>query len=204
MLKKMLKYVSGRIVERLLKKEIISSEKRAVYMYGCELLLSTAFTVISILAISFFTGCFAQAVAFLLAFMPIRTVASGYHASSYRNCFLLTNLVAFFCIIAGKAGSESTPEWLMWSVLIAAQCMIWLRGPFRSKVHPLKEELIERNRIYMHRIQLLEILSAVLFTIINGRIILNTIILATVMVALMIYIAEKEEDRNAGNVSNAH
>ncbi|MBO5093903.1 MAG: accessory gene regulator B family protein [Lachnospiraceae bacterium] len=199
----MLKSVSECIVERLIKKEIISRERKAVYLYGCELLFSTAFTVISILAISFLTGYFVQAVAFLLAFMPIRTVASGYHASSYRNCFLLTNLVAFFCMIAGRIGSEGIPAWLMWTVFTAAQCAIWFRGPFRSKIHPLKEELIERNRIHMHRMQVLEVLLAVLFMITDCRVILNTIILATIMVALMIYIAEKEEYKNAGNVSGA-
>lgn len=171
-------------------------------MYGCELLFSTVLTVVFILGVGFLTGYLLQTIVFLLAFMPIRTVANGYHASSYRNCFLLTNLIAFVCMAAGRMSSKSISVWLIWGAFIAAQCMIWIRGPFRSKVHPLKEELIERNRVYMHRIQLLEVLAAVLFTATDGRIILDTVVMATIMVALMIYIAEKEEDKNVGDVSN--
>lgn len=199
----MLKRIAERVVERLINKGIVEKERKAVYMYGCELLFSTVLTVAFILGVGFVTEYLLQTVVFLLAFMPIRTVANGYHASSYRNCFLLTSLLAFFCIAAGRMCGKSIPVWLMWGAFITAQCIIWARGPFRSRVHPLKAGLIERNKTYMHRIQLLEVLAAILLTAAGGRIILDTVVMATIMVALMIYIAEKEEDKNVGVVSNA-
>ena len=202
-MRKMLRRLSERMVEQFIKKEIISDAKKPVYIYGCELLFSTAFAVFSIISIGLLTGHFIQTFIFLLAFMPIRTVANGYHASSYRNCFLLTNLIAFLCIAAAELGSRYAPAWTMCVLFMAAQGVIWLRGPFRSIVHPLKEELVERNRTYMHKIQLIETFLTVLFVMADKRTIADTVIWATVMVALMIYIGEKEEYKNAGNVGNA-
>lgn len=200
---KMLRILSEWTVEQLIARDVINRDRKPVYIYGCELLLSTACSVCCILFIGLLTGRFVQAVVFLLSFMPIRTVGSGYHASSYRNCFLLSNAIAFACIAAAEMGSRYIPVWLVWCAFLLSQCLIWFRGPFQSRIHPLKRELVERNRGYMHRIQGIEIVLAALFSIAGKRNILDTVVLATMAVAIMIYIAEKEERKNVDDAGRA-
>ena len=199
----MLASVSGWAVDQLVARNIIRSQRRAVYQYGCELTLSTAFSVLFILFAGLFLHRFLPAFIFIAFFMPVRTVSSGYHAPSYGRCFLLTNLIAFACVFGAarclRMGDNL--QWGMWLLFLAAHLFIWRRGPFRSRKHPLKEETIMKNRTYMHRIQMLEIAVAICFHITESRHILYTAVLATAAVALMIAVAEKEEGKNVGSIS---
>ena len=199
----MLAIVSGWAVDQLITRKIIQSERKAVYRYGCELMFSTVFSILFILFAGLFLNCFLPAFVFVVFFMPVRTVSSGYHAPSYGRCFLLTNLIAFvrvygaaYCLRFG-----SGLQWGMWVLFLTSHLFIWCRGPFRSRRHPLKEETVIRNRTGMHRIQMIEIVAGAGFHIMESRHILYTAVLATVAVALMIAAAEKEEGKNVGSIS---
>lgn len=187
----MLRYFSEQFVTLLINKDAIERERKAVYIYGCELLLSTGCSIISVLVIGILTRHLLQALIFILFFMPIRTVANGYHADSYEKCFLLTNLIACLCMYADWWIYESVPIWLVWLIYLLSHIFIWIRGPFQSKKNPLKKERVEKNRHYMHRIQLVELVVALLFTVMLYQTLLYPIIVTTFVVALMIFIAEK-------------
>jgi len=194
----MLQRASDWIVEQLIGKKVVDRKRKPVYRYGCELFLSTACGILCILLLGSAAGRALQALVFILSFVPIRTVANGYHAASYRNCFLLTNTIAFTCMAVAWALSLYVPLWAIWCFFALFQALIWVRGPFRSRKNPLREELIERNRMYMHRVQLLEIASAVVLSGAGPRELLCTLMTATGAVALMICIAEKEGQENVG------
>ena len=152
----MLQTVSKWVVNQLVVRGEIAEQRKAVYLYGCELILSTGLSVLCILLAGGVAGRFGQALSFVLFFMPVRTVSSGYHAPSYGKCFVLTTLLAFLCVSGGVLCRAYVPVWVMWCLFVTAQLVIWLRGPFRSHKHPLKEELVKRNRQYMHRMQMVE------------------------------------------------
>ncbi len=199
----MLQTVSKWVVKQLIIRGEITEQRKAVYQYGCELILSTGLSVLWILLAGGITGRFLQALSFVLFFMPVRTVSSGYHAPSYRKCFVLTALLALGCVSAGALCGAYVPAWAVWCGFGAAQLTIWLRGPFRSHKHPLKEEVVIRNRQYMHRIQAVEVLAGAVLCLTGKQEIFNTAVMATITVACMIVIAEKEEWNYVGNVSGA-
>lgn len=202
----MLGIVSKWVTDQLIRRGIIADKRKAVYIYGCELILSTASSVLFILFAGLAAGRPGQALTFLLFFMPIRTVSSGYHAPSYGKCFILTNLTALVCVCGAELClcCRQLADPFMWLLLTAAHLFIWLRGPFRSVSHPLKEEQIAGNRKAMHRIQILELAVCLCFGIAAVRVFLYTAILATAIVALMIAIAEKEEYKNVGSIGGIH
>ncbi|MFR5631473.1 MAG: accessory gene regulator B family protein [Monoglobales bacterium] len=190
MLKKISEYCTKILVER----GIIQETKARIYHYGFELFWSTFFCVICILLIGGILGWLPETISFLLYFMPIRTFAGGYHAQSYRNCFLLTNLIAVSCIAVSKIMNVLAVSKL--PIVIGAWILlvyIWAEAPVRFKKHPLKAEIIKKCRSYAHRVILLEAIIFGWMYISNCNIVYITAV-TTYVVAVMLYIAVRKEE----------
>ena len=193
----MLKFISQKCVEYLIKRGKAKEERKAVYIYGCELLISTSFSVLSILILGLIFGKAMEAVTFILFFMPIRTVAGGYHAKTYGVCFLITNLIAAGCVtVAYLSVMNEIPFWILALGFILSQLCIFVNAPLNSKKHPLKPARILKNRKYMLRIQSIEIITAAILLYVGMMSEAYTAMITTIVVAVMIEIA-KEEKRYA-------
>ena len=70
-------------------KGIINQEKEQIYIYGLELFFSTLSSVLSMILISLITNNFLYGVLFLIATVPLKMTANGYHAKTFLKCFLL-------------------------------------------------------------------------------------------------------------------
>lgn len=117
----------------------------AVYIYGAELLFSTALAAFSILLISFFAGRLFSGILFILIFVSLRIFVGGYHASTYRNCFLLTNGV-FLAALAASALLNRLEAPILTLSLIPSISVIWMLAPIRNPHHPLSKEAYEKNK----------------------------------------------------------
>ena len=82
-----------KMAEYIMERANISKQRKAVFIYGCELTLSTIASVLSIIILSIFLNAIYSSFVFLLVFIGIRLFAGGYHAKTYSHCFLLTNFV---------------------------------------------------------------------------------------------------------------
>lgn len=74
----------------LLKNQAISEEDLEIYVYGWEMILSTAGATLAILIISVLFKQFLGSLLYMLFFITLRSYAGGYHANSYLGCFLIT------------------------------------------------------------------------------------------------------------------
>lgn len=95
----MLRKIADYSTQILIKQGMILEKDRNIYLYGFELFWSTSSCIISIIIAGCIMGYIQQAIIFIMCFFPIRIFAGGYHAKSYRNCFLLTNFIAFASVI---------------------------------------------------------------------------------------------------------
>lgn len=190
----MLYFLSQQFVSFLIYKKAIKRERMAIYIYGCELLFSTSFSIISILIIGLLTKRILQSIVFILFFLPIRTVANGYHADSFEKCFLYTNMTACCCIFAANWLNKPNLRWKMWLINFLAHLFIWVVGPFQSKKHPLEYAQVEQNKQYMHKIQIIELFVELLLSVLEQQILLYTSIVTTCIVVIMIIIAEKQKN----------
>lgn len=189
----MLRLLAEKCTDVLLRHGTIEQSHYAVYIYGFELFWSTSLCLLSILGLGLLFGYLPQAVVFILCFMPIRTVAGGYHAGSYGMCFLLTNLIAAACTRLGL---------LLWSLggQVALLCLcalafayIWREAPVVSKTHPLKERRIVRNRRYAHILLGVETIALLSAGMLACSSLVCTAAVTSCAVAVMILIAEKGE-----------
>jgi len=192
----MLRIFSEKCTWILLKNNVIQDNQRGIYIYGFELFWSTSLCIASILSWGTLFGYLSSAAIFLLFFMPIRMAAGGYHAKSYGACFVLTNCIALLCVFASKWLWHVNESWVafsLWLALFFSFVYIWKKAPINLGKHSTDTSRILKNRKYAHFIIIIElILTVVMQTIVNSYIPYTSII-ATCAVALMIYVAKREE-----------
>lgn len=101
--------ISTHITNVFIRKQIISSNMRRIYIYGLELLFSTVISLFICGISSVLLHDFIGYMLFLFAFIPLRLLTGGYHAHSYINCcscfltlyictFIIEKLLPYNCI----------------------------------------------------------------------------------------------------------
>lgn len=125
---------------------IFNSEDAEVYAYGFELMISTAINIVLVIIISFLFAAPLAWIFFLLAFIPLRTTAGGYHAKTHLKC-CITFCVGYtiFMLIPIFLSGFMTPLTL---VIISAASLITvlLLSPMPASSKPMSEEQRVLNR----------------------------------------------------------
>ena len=137
---------ASQLVGFLYGKSELDQSKKAIYQYGTELTISTAAAVASILLLATLLGNLLWGVIFLVVFISFRLPGGGYHASTYRNCFILTNSVFLASFILSLI-LLSTPN-ITRNVLLLISCFaIWVLAPISNPHHPVSERTLRKNKI---------------------------------------------------------
>ena len=137
---------ASQLVGFLYGKSELDQSKKAIYQYGTELTISTATAVASILLLAALLGNLLWGVIFLVVFISFRLPGGGYHASTYRNCFILTNSVFLASFILSLI-LLSTPN-ITRNVLLLISCFaIWVLAPISNPHHPVSERIFRKNKI---------------------------------------------------------
>ena len=113
---------------------------------GMELVLSGLVNVLSVLLISILIFHPADGLLFLVAFIPLRTTAGGYHANSHLSCNIvfLSTFVALECLghLLLKYGSVI----LYLAIAVISLVTLLILSPSEAKNKPLTPEQRRRNR----------------------------------------------------------
>ena len=94
----MLKACASALTDRLLCRFPMAQARRAVYIYGFELSLSSLAVMTSVFILSYLCGAVYTSITFSLIFVSIRLFSGGYHAKTYGHCFILSNAVYLLCL----------------------------------------------------------------------------------------------------------
>lgn len=99
----MISKIIAKLVEYLYRKNIIDEDKKEIYQYGYEVLISglTGFAIVMILGA--IMKCFMESILFLAVFVPIRQLTGGYHADSYLKCNIVFTVLFLIVILATEA-----------------------------------------------------------------------------------------------------
>lgn len=79
---------SQKIADKLIASDIISLDKRNIYVYGLELLLSSFVGILALAVVSLIVKVPLLWMPYLAGFIPLRLTGGGYHAKSHRACIL--------------------------------------------------------------------------------------------------------------------
>lgn len=98
----MIEKISQNLVKLLMDEMIILQEDAEIYDYGIQITLANLINgmIIVFVGIVFHAGV--EAGIFYCSFISLRYFCGGYHADSYKKCFLLFALTCIVCIIFAK------------------------------------------------------------------------------------------------------
>ena len=94
----MYKAISNNITELFIKHNLISDDKKEIYAYGFEIIISTIFYALIFIFSSLLTSTFWESIILFFGFHFIRKFCGGFHANTYLKCHFMTALTHFIAI----------------------------------------------------------------------------------------------------------
>lgn len=144
----MLQRIANSLTDKLEKAGAIAPERRAVYIYGFELIISTVSgmaAVFLIAALGFHRPL--EGIIFLAATILLRIYSGGYHADTYLRCFIITSLSFTVVMILYEALIYfEVNAWIVIGIALIAGIYIWKKIPVTHPNQPLSEKGIKECR----------------------------------------------------------
>lgn len=133
------------LTDKLCRRGVVEEQKRPVFIYGFELLMSTLSSMVSIFIFSLLLGEPYASLCFFVAFMGLRFFAGGYHAPTYRLCFITSNSI--FVLVFGAAWliDRWHMEPVLWGFLAFSLFILFWLSPVENPHHPISEATRRKN-----------------------------------------------------------
>jgi len=170
--------ISDIITDALITNGVVRQEDGELYKYGIKYGLLMVINVLTFILIGYFLGMLWHSIIFMMSYIPFRTYAGGYHASTELRCYVLS-WNGYVCLLMS---------------LLAAIIVIWL-APVEALNKPLREP--ERT-IYRKKSRILLFIllcAAILLWFEGSRQYSVSIIAASDVVAVMLVIGSIKNGR---------
>lgn len=183
----MVRLLSSRLADFLIENKIVEAEDKEIYIYGYEILISSAIGVALVLILGFLFNLVIETVIFLAEFILIRQSCGGYHANSYLKC-ILSFLSVFVLVILALNIFLVHYSYLIWIVL-SAMCMSVMMelSPIENINKPLTQKTKSRNRKISIVLSAVVIIAAAILLGLDARKSLLIMLTLTAICLLMMY-----------------
>ena len=129
--------LSERLAERLIVSDIISREDKEIYRYGFQQGMATLFNLGTTIVIGMVFGRLLESILFMVAYIPLRTFAGGYHARTAVRCYFgsVVMMIAVLWVMR-----YMTYSGLICSCLMGISgSIIWFLVPVEDRNKPLDD-----------------------------------------------------------------
>lgn len=137
---------SEAITDILVENSVIAEDQRPLYTYGLHQLGITILNVATTVLIGLFAGMVWQCLLFLLAYIPLRRCAGGYHAKTELRCYIASTLLVIFSLF----GIYTIPPRLsvLLPLFLISGATVYFLAPIDSMNKPLDkiERMVYRRR----------------------------------------------------------
>lgn len=140
----MTKRIATQWTDAIIRCDEKQASRRAVILYGMELLISTFIGIGLIAVISLLAHETLAWVFFLLAFAPLRHTAGGFHANTHFQCYMVFSGVFTLVIVLEKTLLITTN--IIWVITIISTFIVCALAPCVPNNKPINEEGRKRNR----------------------------------------------------------
>lgn len=170
--------------------------KMPILIYGFEIILSQVFAGCAIIFIGLFTRKQIESVTFLVTFISLRLYCGGYHAETYKKCFLSSIALFILILVLCELTLLTNVFFVLWSIGELASGVILYKAPVININHPVSEERKKINRRKAVLILLsidIVIILCIVFEIVGNGVITATI--TKIMVAVLMQLGIWNERR---------
>lgn len=115
----------------------LKEEDRELYEYAYQLLILQTVNIAVMIAVGIVFSCLLPVLVFAVVYIPLRSFAGGYHASTPGRCALLSAVMEVSA--AWLLRSSIVQRWTLLAFLAAAAAgiIIWLKAPVDARNRPL-------------------------------------------------------------------
>jgi accessory gene regulator B len=144
----MIEHLAAGMARFYIRRNIISADEEAVYVYGFELLVSTLCNVSLVVFIGILGGVPAGSVVFMGSFILLRCMGGGYHAKTHRGCIAAFSVLFLaFAFFAGRLPEQFVSLYVLFSAA-ATGIIVWKVAPVEAANRPLSGNKKARLRNY--------------------------------------------------------
>lgn len=144
----MILWLSGKLADALQGGGAIQASDRELYVYGLDVLLSTAANILCVLALGLLLGRVPEAAVYLLCFAALRSAAGGYHAGTHLACLLILLAAFGISMTPFLLLPESAYGWLTASLSAASLAAVLILAPAPHENRPASgKELLRFRRL---------------------------------------------------------
>ncbi len=141
--------ISKKIVNRMIKEDIIPEEESAQYLYCFDFVSDLAGSVLFFLICGLLSGNLKLTVVFLLTLFPLKMTSGGAHASSRLMCDFISATVYIGCLVIVKNTIMiHMPIVLLIDILTAAIISIVMHAPVVPKHRKLSEKIRKKLQLF--------------------------------------------------------
>lgn len=181
----MLHFISTKSALFLINRQKIENIKFDFYLYGFELFYSTILTAGVILLQAFILKKMFAGIVFIFYFASTRLFVGGYHASTYRKCFFISNLLFLIVFFISSQHNNSA---LLFMIIIGYIISFILL--FFYSINTLYLKLVLR------KILILQMLLCMIMTMVPiSKLYATTAMVSTITVMLLTF-QNKKENKN--------
>ena len=176
----MIKQISERMLNRLVRNHVIDQDDWEIYEVGLEQIIISLINALTMLVIALLFGEVWQCLLFAASFIAIRVNAGGYHARTPLHCYILT--ISMFIVALAVMKFAVISQYVSVMLLVFASMLIWILCPVDTENKPMDE--IEKQ-IFRQRAMiawLIETVVAIAFLSFGLTAISECIILAQVLI----------------------
>lgn len=152
----MLARMADGLSQRMVAIEAIREEDAALVSFGIVQGLRSLIEMILMIVTGILFGLFWQSVVILLAFIPLRVFAGGYHAKTPMQCAVKT-WILFTAVLLWMRFVQGT-LWLGLIILAATGICIWRFAPLEDEHKPLEDYEVVKYRKKAVGIYLIELI----------------------------------------------
>lgn len=127
--------LSSNIAEQLIENGTIDPESKEIYSYGVEQALVMLMNIITTLIIGFCFDMIWQSIIFMIIYLPLRSFAGGYHASTVLRCYMLGIILTITYLIINKFIPDT--DFVISIITVIASMIIFIFAPVETSNKPL-------------------------------------------------------------------
>ncbi|WP_410514564.1 accessory gene regulator B family protein [Paenibacillus sp. BR2-3] len=142
----MIEKIVNKITSEIVRQGVVSEENIPVFRYGLLSMIEISIIVLTMLLISVSLGRIFEAGALIGTIIVFRSLEGGYHARTFKSCYLISVIVFILTLLAVDLMSQKLfPAAVITCSIISILILVYLRtGPTRSR----EAENVNRHRFY--------------------------------------------------------
>ncbi len=174
------------LVVHLEENQIIKSDDRELYVYGFNQGLTILLNLVTTLGIGLLFDSTVQLVVFMVAYIPLRSYAGGYHARTPLKCYMISIImliavsICLRCIVLN--------HWWYWILVVLSIILIVFLSPVEDKNKPLDEIEVTVYRKRTIIITMVEVVLSILFAILRFSNLLSAMSFVFIIMSSMLVV----------------